>query len=142
MQKPITASKRSFFRVNRAVVNVRWVVGKGKILPMTTLKKAILLKRDPEDNAIVSKLSLEEATRYIETVDFCNPHMLVKDERKMNLRRQFFKELFTPLEIHVVNTTAPILEAHQAIKEIFGNVNQFLCRRKQGEKTRRGNSGR
>jgi len=115
--------KAEFDSKGRAVVNVRWVVGKGKILPMTTLKKAILLKRDPEDNVIVSKLSLEEATRYVETVDFCNPHMLVKDERKMNLRRQFFKELFTPLEIHVVNTTAPILEAHQAIKEIFGNVN-------------------
>ena len=120
MQKPITASKRSFFRVNRAVVNVRWVVGKGKILPMTTLKKAILLKRDPEDNAIVSKLSLEEATRYIETVDFCNPHMLVKDERKMNLRRQFFKELFTPLEIHVVNTTAQSLRRTKRLKRFLG----------------------
>jgi hypothetical protein len=112
--------KAEFDSKGRAVVNIRWIVGKGKILPMTTLKKAILLKRDPEDKAIVSKLSLEEATRYIETVDFCNPHMLVKDERKMNLRRQFFKEFFTSLEIHVVNTTVPVLEAHRAIKEILG----------------------
>jgi hypothetical protein len=112
--------KAEFDSKGRAVVNVRWVVGKGKVLPMTTLKKAVLLKRDPEDKAIVSRLSPEEATRYIETVDFCNPHLLVKDERKTNLRRQFFKELFTPLEIHVVNTTAPILEAHRTIKEILG----------------------
>lgn len=101
----------------RAVVNVRWVVGKGKVLPMATLKKAILLKRDAEDNAIVRRLSPEEATYHIETVDFCNPHLLVKDERKTGLRKRFFKEFFTPLEIYVVNTTAPVLETHRVIKE-------------------------
>jgi len=111
--------KAEFDSKGRAVVNVRWVVGKGKVLPMTTLKKAIVLKRDPKDKAIVSRLSPEEATRYIERVGFCNPHMLVKDERKMDLRRQFFKELFTPLETYVVNTSAPVLEAHQTIKEIL-----------------------
>ena len=111
--------KAEFDSKGRAVVNVRWVVGKGKVLPMTTLKKAILLKRDPQDKTIVSRLSLDEATSYIESVDFCNPHMLVKDERKMNLRRQFFKEFFTPLETYVVNTSAPVLEAHRTIKEIL-----------------------
>ncbi len=89
----------------------------GKMLPMTTLKKAILLKRDAEDETIVRRLSPEEATRYIETVDFCNPHMLVKDERKLELRKQFYKEFFASLEIHVVNTMAPVLETHRAIKE-------------------------
>jgi len=84
--------KAEFDSKGRAVVNVRWVVGKGKILPMTTLKKAILLKRDTEDNLVFNKLSSEEALRYIESVDFCNPHMLVKDERKTNLRKQFFKK--------------------------------------------------
>ena len=111
--------KAEFDSKGRAVVNVRWVVGKGKVLPMTTLKKAVLLKRDPQEKAIISRLSPEEATRYIESVDFCNPHMLVKDERKMNLRRQFFKEFFTPLETYVVNTSAPVLEAHQTIREIL-----------------------
>ena len=112
--------KAEFDSKGKAVVNVRWIVGKGKMLPMTTLKKAILLKRDAEDETIVRKLSPEEATRYIESVDFCNPHMLVKDERKLELRKQFFNEFFSSLEIHVVNTKAPILEAHRAIKEIIG----------------------
>ena len=109
--------KADFDSKGRAVVNVRWVIGKGKILPMTTLKKAILLKREPEDKEIVSRLSPEEATSYMVTVDFSNPHMLVKDERKMNLRRQFFKEFFAPLETHAVNTTAPVPEVHKVIKE-------------------------
>ena len=111
--------KTEFDSKGRAVVNVRWVVGKGKVLPMTTLKKAILLKRDAQDKKIVSRLSPEEATLYIESVGFCNPHMLVKDERKMNLRRQFFKEFFTPLETYVVNTSAPVLEAHRTIRGIL-----------------------
>jgi hypothetical protein len=111
------ADKAEFDSKGRAVVNIRWIVGKGKLLPMTTLKKAILLKRDPEDQTMVRKLLPEEATRYVETVDFCNPHMLVKDERKMELRKQFFKEFFASLEIYVANTTAPVLDAHRAIKE-------------------------
>ncbi|HKZ40806.1 MAG TPA: hypothetical protein VJ044_07570, partial [Candidatus Hodarchaeales archaeon] len=93
--------KAEFDSKGKAVVNVRWIIGKGKMLPMTTLKKAILLKRDAEDETIVRKLSPEEATRYIESVDFCNPHMLVKDERKLELSKQFFKEFFSSLEIHV-----------------------------------------
>jgi len=36
------------------------------------------------------------------------------------LRKQFFKEFFASLEIHVVNTKVPVLEAHRAIKEIIG----------------------
>ncbi|MBS7616148.1 aldolase [Candidatus Bathyarchaeota archaeon] len=109
--------KAEFDSKGRAVVNVRWVVGKEKILPMTTLKKAILLKRNPEDKSVLNKLSPEEASRYIESVDFCNPHMLVKDERKTNLRKQFFKELFSSLEIYIVNTAAPIIQSHKAVKE-------------------------
>jgi len=109
--------KAEFDSKGRAVVNVRWVVGKGKILPMTTLKKAILLKRDPEDKAAFNKLSAEEASRYIEEVDFCNPHMLVKDGRKTDLRSNFFKELFGSLEIYIVNTANQLSQSHKAIKE-------------------------
>ena len=46
--------KAEFDSMGRAVVNIRWIVGKGKILPMTTLKKAILLKRDPKDESILN----------------------------------------------------------------------------------------
>lgn len=109
--------KVEFDSKGRAVVNVRWVVGKGKILPMTTLRKAILLKRSPEDKYVLNKLSPEEASYYVESVDFCNPHLLVKDERKTNLRKQFFRELLNSLEIYIVNTAAPIPQSHKAIKE-------------------------
>jgi len=111
--------KAEFDSRGRAVVNVRWVVGKGKILPMTTLKKAVLLKRDEGEAWIFKKLSREEATLYVESTDFCNPHLLVKDERKTSLRRRFFKQLFDTLEVHMVNTANPISQSHEAIKEIL-----------------------
>jgi len=112
--------KAEFDSRGRAVVNVRWVIGKGKILPLTTLKKAILLKRDEGERWVFNKLSAEEATRYIEVNDFCNPHLLVKDERKTDLRRKFFKELFNKLDVYIVNTGNPIDQSHGAIKEILG----------------------
>jgi len=110
--------KAEFDSMNRAVVNIRWIVGKGRVLPMTTLKKAILLKRDPEDKSIISNISPDEALRYVESADFCNPHLLVKDRRKTDIRRKFFGELFRSVEeIYIVNTVAPIMESHRAIRE-------------------------
>lgn len=109
--------KAEFDDRGRAIVDVRWIVGKGKILPMTTLRTAILLKRDPEDDTIVRKLMPNEAVKYIETVDFCNPHLLVKDSRKNYLRRRFFQDFFSHLEIYLVNTTFPVIETHRTIKE-------------------------
>jgi len=109
--------KAEFDPMGRAIVNVRWIVGKGKIMPMTTLRKAILLKRDPEDKTILKKLTPEEASNYIEKADFCNPHMLVRDERKTRIRKKFFRDLFNLIEICMVNTAAPIMESHRAIKE-------------------------
>lgn len=109
--------KAEFDAKGRAVVNVRWVVGKGKILPLTTLRTAILLRRDPEDQTIVKKLTPKEAVEYVETVGFCNPHLLVKDPRKNYLRERFFREFFSRLETFLINTTLPAIETHRVIKE-------------------------
>ncbi|MEM2725452.1 MAG: hypothetical protein QW546_00005 [Candidatus Bathyarchaeia archaeon] len=52
--------KAEFDSKGRTVVKIRWIIGKEGILPMTTLRKTILLKRDPKDNLVLSKLSPEE----------------------------------------------------------------------------------
>jgi len=109
--------KAEFDDKGRAIVDVRWIVGKGKILPLTTLKTAILLKRDPQDETVVKKLKPDEAAHYIETVGFCNPHLLVKDSRKNRLRKTFFKTFFSRLETYLVNTTLSPTETHRIIKE-------------------------
>ncbi len=57
---------------------------------MTTIKKIILLKREVQDKNIVTQLNTEEALQYLLAHDFCNPHQLVRDNRKTELRKDFF----------------------------------------------------
>jgi hypothetical protein len=82
-----------FYARRNAVINATWIDGKGKMLPLTTLRTAILLRRNLEDAraTIIEKLVRKEAVEYIENVDFCNLHLPVKDPRENHLRRRFFK---------------------------------------------------
>lgn len=82
--------KAKFDKKGRAVVTVRWIVGNGSVIPMTTIKKIILLKREVQDKNIVTQLNTEEALQYLLAHDFCNPHQLVRDNRKTELRKDFF----------------------------------------------------
>ncbi|MEM2099406.1 MAG: aldolase [Candidatus Bathyarchaeia archaeon] len=111
--------KAEFDAKGRAVVNIRWIVGKGKIFPMTPLDTAILLKRDIADNTVAKKLTATEAVEYIKSVDYCNPHLLVKNSRKNLLREKFFQEFFSHVEIYLVNTMLPPIQTHKVIKEIL-----------------------
>jgi hypothetical protein len=110
--------KARFDNKGRAIVNVRWTVGQGGVVPMTTMYKVILLKRDPNDNRIARRLDVEEAMNYLVANDFCNPHQLVKDQRKVNLRTEFFRRFLEQCEVHMVNTTGPPLATQEIIKEI------------------------
>jgi len=96
--------KAQFDQRGRAIVNVRWIVGGGGVIPMTTLQKIILLKREPQDKNIVTRLSSTEALKFMLERNFCNPHQLVKDERKTELRKNFFNKLFEQTEVYLVNT--------------------------------------
>lgn len=74
----------------RAVVNVTWITGSGGVIPMTTMQEIILLKTDPNDEKIVTDLTEKEALQYLIANNFCNPHHLVTDKRKLELRKDFF----------------------------------------------------
>jgi hypothetical protein len=102
----------------RAVVNVRWIVGSGGVIPMTTMQEIILLKRDPNDKKIVTDLTEEEALDYLHANNFCNPHQLVADERKLELRTNFFRQFLKQTSVHMVNTTQPPSETHRKIIEV------------------------
>ena len=65
--------KATFDQRGRAVVNVRWIVGAGGVIPMATIHKIILLKRDPADKKIVTEMSADEALQYMLAHNFCNP---------------------------------------------------------------------
>jgi hypothetical protein len=109
--------KAHFDKEGRAVVNVRWIVGSGGVIPLTTIRDVILLKRDPTDSRIVTNLSTDEALQYITKNDFCNPHQLVKDKRKLKLRKEFFRRYFEQTNVYMVNTIASPQETQQKIRE-------------------------
>jgi len=109
--------KAHFDKEGRAVVNVRWIVGSGGVIPLTTIRDVILLKRDPTDSRIVTNLSTDEALQYVIKNDFCNPHQLVKDKRKLKLRKEFFHRYFEQTNVYMVNTIASPQETQQKIRE-------------------------
>ena len=111
--------KAQFDQKGRAVVNVRWIVGGGGVIPMATLHKIILLKREPQDKNIVTQLSSTEASNFMLERDFCNPHQLVKDERKIELRKDFFNKLFEQTEVYLVNTTGTPQETQDEIRRFL-----------------------
>jgi len=109
--------RAEFDEKGRALVNVRWTVGQSGVLPMTTMYKIFLLKRDPQDPRKIREISTEEALSYLLKNDFCNPHQLVRDERKRGLRTDFFREFLGSCEVHMVNTAGTPQETQNAIKE-------------------------
>ncbi|MFP4170237.1 MAG: HPr kinase/phosphorylase [Methanomassiliicoccales archaeon] len=106
-----------FDQQGRAIMNVRWVAGANAVIPMTTLYSVVLLKRDPEDERIIREMDTEEAMEYLEAHDFCNPHQLVRSERKMDIRRWFFRNLLEKSKVYMVNTTQTPQESQQVLRE-------------------------
>jgi len=111
--------KARFDQKGRAVVNVRWIVGAGGVIPLVTMRKIFLLKRDPEDKTVVTQLNADEALQYVLKHDFCNPHQLVKDERKLQLRTSFFRRYFEQTDVYLVNTTGTPQGTQAEIRKII-----------------------
>jgi hypothetical protein len=110
--------KAVFDNSGRAVVDLRWVIGKGRILPMTTLEKVIILKRDREDKETMRHLDSAEALETVEENGYFNPHLLVRDDFKSKTRSKFFRSLLSRADVYEVNTTGTPEESQRIIREI------------------------
>ncbi len=111
-------SKAVFDDSGRAVVDLRWVIGKGRILPMSTLEKVIILKRDPGDKETMRRLDPEMAIGILERNEYFNPHLLIKDDLKHKVRNNFFRALLSRTDVYEVNTTGTPDESQRMIREI------------------------
>lgn len=116
--------KASFDAEGRAVVDLRWVIGKGRILPLTTLETVIILKRDPSDKEVVRALDPGDALRTLEENEYFNPHLLVKNEFKRSLRNNFFKELLERTKAYEINTTGTPEESQEVVRKTIGLSSQ------------------
>jgi hypothetical protein len=105
----------------RVVVNARWVVGAEGVVPMTTLKKVVLLKRDNSDPTLLKQVSGKEALGMLLEKEFYNPHQMVKDSRKNGLRKSFFSALLSKVDCYVANTTADPVSVQAKIFEALSS---------------------
>jgi len=104
----------------RAVADLRWVVGKGRQLPFTTLTTLIILKRDPADQQISRKLDSAEACDIFTENRYFNPHLLVNNPRKENLRKRSIQDLLQRTTAYQVNTTKSPKETQSLIRSLVG----------------------
>lgn len=103
----------------RAVVDLRLVIGKGRILPLTTLRKLIILKRDASDPEIVRELTAAQALAILERHHYFNPHLLVSTPFKLKLRKAFFASLLERVATFEVNTRGSPEQSQTRIREII-----------------------
>jgi hypothetical protein len=105
-------------RNGRAVADIRWVIGKGRLLPMTTLKTVIVLKRDPSDRTIVQSLNTESALALFEKNIFFNPHFLVNTPYKTAIRKRYMNDLLERTTVYEVNTTGTPAETQRMLRSL------------------------
>ncbi|WAC04851.1 MAG: aldolase [Methanoregula sp.] len=89
----------------RAVADIRWVVGKGRLFPLTTVKTVVVLKRDPSDPEVLRSLDPGAGRELFAANSYFNPHLLVKNSRKTSIRDRFIADLLSRTKLWEVNTT-------------------------------------
>ncbi|WP_414468947.1 HPr kinase/phosphorylase [Methanobacterium sp. ACI-7] len=100
----------------RGIADVNSLFG-GRIRESSTLINVVLLERN-KDNPPFRKVDTEEALNYMLDVDFCNPHQLIRNERKLNLRKNFFRDLFSKQDVYILNTIETPQESLNRIKNL------------------------
>ena len=106
-----------FDNKGRGIGNVRWVAGEGSVIDRTSMRYVLLLKRDASDPTIIRKMGVGEALDYLSSNDFCNPHQLVRDPRRVKMRTEFFRRYLSHCTVLMVNTTCPAEETQRRIRE-------------------------
>ena len=108
-----------FDNKGRGIANVRWVTGESSVIPMTMIRYVFFLKRDHDDPTVMRNLTAEEGLEYMLENDMCNPHQIVKNERKDRIRREFMKRYLESCEIYLVNTIKSARETQEAIRDVI-----------------------
>ncbi len=102
---------------DRAVVDISRVIGKTGTKSETTMEKVLFLKRDDEEE-LYYEMGWKEALDYVVKNDFCNPHQLIRNERKIRIRKEFFENYFKLVDLYMVNTRTPPKETQENIRKI------------------------
>lgn len=109
----------------RAVADIRWVVGKGRLLPLTTIKIVIILKRDKNDSQMLQPISPIDGLKLFTENNYFNPHLLVKNSYKTTIRNKYITHLLERTKCYLVNTTGTPRETQMLIQSLAGLPNTF-----------------
>lgn len=116
--RPLVCGVR-FDNKGRGIGNVRWVAGAGSVINRTGMRYIFLLKRDQSDDRAVYRMDPDKALAYLEDNDFCNPHQLITDDRRMAKRREFFARYLSECEVYMVNTVCSATETQENIRSVL-----------------------
>jgi hypothetical protein len=108
-----------FDNKGRGIANIRWVAGESSVIPMTKIKYVFLLKRDRNDPVTMRRLEPKEALDYLLENDLCNPHQIVWNPHKKEIRAKFFGEFLSGCEIFLVNTIKTPQETQELIRSVI-----------------------
>lgn len=114
------ADRAVFDEEGRAVVDLRLIVGKGRMLPLSTLRTLIILKRDANDSETERELTVLRALTLIERNCYFNPHLLVHNKFKQRLRNKFFESLLSRVKAYEVNTVETPEQSQDHIRKVLG----------------------
>jgi serine kinase of HPr protein (carbohydrate metabolism regulator) len=101
----------------RSVIDVKRMFGEEKVRERSVLEAIVLLERNRK-NLPFRKLNAKEAVRFMVKTDFCNPHQLIRDKRKMKARTEFFTELFSRVPVYLLNTIETPKQSLERIKSV------------------------
>ena len=88
----------------KKIIDVRSAFGAAKVREETQLKTIFLLKRDSKDKKPIRRLTPAAAMAYMKANNFCNPHFIVTNPRKLKLRQASFNTMFKNCDTWLVNT--------------------------------------
>lgn len=101
----------------RGIADVNTLFG-GRVRESSTLKTVVLLERNTSKPPF-RKLDVNEALDFMIKNDFCNPHQLIRDERKFEIRKKFFHNLFNSVDVYLLNTVETPQESLDRIKNLI-----------------------
>ncbi len=102
----------------RAIVDVKNLVGQDRIRTESNITATVLLTRDQKLPPL-KKFKPQEAVEFMIKNDFCNPHQLVRTKEKIAKRKKFFLELFKRTPTYLLNTIETPQQSMQRIKDIL-----------------------
>ncbi|MCL2786741.1 MAG: hypothetical protein FWD81_05955 [Methanomassiliicoccaceae archaeon] len=114
--RPLVTSTK-FDNKGRGIANIRWVAGYGSVIPMTAIRHVIMFRRDPKE-PLIETLEADDAWDYLKRNDLCNPHQMIRDDRKAKIRERFFRKFFGESVVNLINTTDTPDETQRIIRDV------------------------